>query len=460
MLGETPVYFISIKPSKLRFAEFPLQSQVNDAIRVRVNERSDLHYIDIVRPMLANGEPKDIFEPDNLHMTRAGYLIWTRAVRAALLPNAAAEARRCRRADQGESLSRDLLTYRAFGKTDTGRAIELYRLRNHQGLEAQIATYGGVVTSLRVPDRSGHFDDVVLGYDSLAGYLKDPAYFGALIGRYANRIALGRFSLNGVAYALSTNDGPNALHGGKVGFDKVVWTVSEAKVTEAGPQLTLSYFSRNGEEGYPGNLNVTARYTLTEDNSLRLEYTATTDRDTVVNLTQHSYFNLRGSERRGDVLSHIITIQADRFTPVDATLIPTGELRPVEGTPFDFRRPTAIGARLGEADDQIRFGKGYDHNWVLNKSTGVLSADATVYEPESGRVLEVLSTQPGLQFYSGNFLDGSITGKGGWTYRFRSGFCMEPQHFPDSPNHPKFPSAVLRPGQTYRSTIIYRFKTR
>jgi len=320
-------------------------------------------------------------------------------------------------------------------------------------------TYGGIVVGLTAPDRHGRYADVVLGYDTLAGYLKSSPYFGALIGRYGNRIAGGRFTLNGTAYTLATNDGPNTLHGGKIGFDKVVWKVASAGVTAHGPQLRLTYLSRGGEEGYPGNLSITATYTLTEDDALRLEYRATTDRDTVVNLTQHSYFNLRG---KGDVLGHAVQINADRFTPVDKTLIPTGELRPVEGTPFDFRTPTAIGARIGNADEQLRSGTGYDHNWVIGgrAETSDVRLDATVYEPETGRVLEVFSDQPGLQFYSGNFLDGSIVGRGGQRYEFRSGFCMEPQHFPDSPNHPDFPSTVLRPGGVYHSTIVYRFSAR
>jgi aldose 1-epimerase len=356
-----------------------------------------------------------------------------------------------------EAWSLDQLTHAPFGKTVQGVQIWRYTLHNRHGMQAQIVTYGGIVTSLRVPDRSGHFDEVVLGYDDLASYLKASPYFGALIGRYGNRIARATFTLDGTVYHLVANDGPNSLHGGRVGFDKVVWTVDRATITLRGPQLVLSYVSRNGEEGYPGTLRVTAMYTLTEDNALRLDYTATTDKDTVVNLTQHSYFNLRGW---GDVLGHVVQINADRFTPTDATLIPTGELKPVEGTPFDFRKPTAIGARIGNQDEQLRFGKGYDHNWVLNTPRGELALDATVYEPESGRVLKVLSTQPGLQFYTGNFLDGSIVGKGGQRYGFRAGFCLEPQHFPDSPNEPAFPSTVLKPGQLYRNTIIYRFTTR
>jgi len=351
------------------------------------------------------------------------------------------------------------ITGAPFGATPSGAAVQLYTLRNRHGMQARIASYGGIVTSLTAPDRAGHYADVVLGYDTLAGYLKESPYFGALIGRYGNRIAHGRFTLNGATYILATNNGPNTLHGGRVGFDKVIWKVTNMRVTARGPQLTLSYLSRDAEEGYPGNLSVTAVYTLTEDNALRLEYRATTDKETVVNLTQHSYFNLRGADNPGDVLGHVVEIKADHYTPVDGTLIPTGELRPVAGTPFDFRKPTAIGARIDDADEQLRFAKGYDHNWVLSTRAGELAVDATVHEPQSGRVLEVLSTQPGLQFYTGNFLDGSITGRGGWVYRFRNGFCMEPQHFPDSPNHPDFPSTLLKPGQTYRNTIVFRFTT-
>jgi aldose 1-epimerase len=345
----------------------------------------------------------------------------------------------------------------SFGKAPNGVAVERYTLHNRHGMEARIVTYGGIVTHLTAPDRKGHMGDVVLGYETLTDYIKSSPYFGALIGRYGNRIAKGQFTLNGVQYKLATNNGPNALHGGVTGFDKVVWKATRAVVTPDGPQLTLTYLSRDGEEGYPGNLNVTAVYTLTGDNALRLDYTATTDKDTVVNLTQHSYFNLRG---QGDVLGHVVQINADRFTPVDDTLIPTGQLQPVDGTPFDFRKPTAIGARLNVSDEQLRFGKGYDHNWVINKTPEKLALAATVYEPETGRLLEVSSTEPGLQFYGGNFLDGSLTGKGGRVYAFRNGFCMEPQHFPDSPNKAEFPSVALKPGQTYRNTIIYRFSAR
>jgi len=353
-----------------------------------------------------------------------------------------------------------------YGYTPAGVAVERYNLRNARGMEAQIATYGGTVTRLTAADRDGRYADVVLGYDSLDGYLHSSAYFGALVGRYANRIARGRFRLRGVSHTLAINDSPNSLHGGCVGFDKVVWTVTAALVAPQGPQLTLHYLSLDGEEGYPGNLSVHAVYTLTEDDALRLEYAATTDADTVINLTHHSYFDLRGSgdvrgtrhvHPTGDVLGHLVTIPADLYTPVDSTLIPTGELQSVAGTPFDFRKATAIGARIAQANQQLIFAGGYDHNWVINKEPGQLGLVATIDEPAGGRRLEVYSTQPGLQFYSGNALDGSIIGKQGHVYERRSGLAVEPQHFPDSPNHPDFPSTTLHPGEIYRNTIEYRF---
>lgn len=316
-------------------------------------------------------------------------------------------------------------------------------------------TYGGIIQSLKVPDKNGRLGDVVLGFNDLADYETNSPYFGALIGRYGNRIARGHFTLDGVTYTLATNNAPNSLHGGLKGFDKRVWH-AEPGMSEQGSTLKLTYTSHDGEEGYPGTLKVTALYTLTGDNSIRLDYTATTDKDTVVNLTQHSYFNLAG---HGDILNHVVYLDADKFTPVDATLIPTGELKPVAGTPFDFRTPTAIGARIGEDNQQLKFGGGYDHNWVVNHQMGELGLDARVTEPTTGRVLEVWSTEPGLQFYSGNFLDSTITGKGGQVYPRRGAFAMEPQHFPDSPNQSGFPSVVLHPGQTYHNTIIYKFLT-
>jgi aldose 1-epimerase len=287
-------------------------------------------------------------------------------------------------------------------------------------------------------------------------YGKDACPFPITCTQYGNRIAKGRFTLDGHEYQLAIDNGPDTPHGGFNGFDKVIWTVTKASVTPEDPQLTLTYLSRDGEEGSPGNLHVTAVYTLTEDNALRLDHTATTDKDTVVNLTQHSYFNLR---THGDILGHVVQINADSFIPVDSTLNPTGELRAVAGTPFNFRRPTAIGARIDGLEHQLKFAKGYDHNWVIDRADPGLAFQATVYERETGRVLEVSSTEPGLQFYSGNFLDATFIGKGGWVYAIRNGLTLEPQHFPDSPNHTNFPSVVLKTGQTYHNTIVYRFST-
>jgi aldose 1-epimerase len=336
-----------------------------------------------------------------------------------------------------------------------GEAVRLYTLRNAGGAEMRLTNYGGIVTSFVVPDRGGRLGDVVLGYDNLEGYLKASPYFGCLVGRCGNRIANARFTLNGVTRQLAVNNGPNSLHGGLRGFDKVVWQAGTIDGPD-GPALELGYLSPDGEEGFPGNLAVKALHTLTRDNGLRIDFTATSDQDTIVNLTHHSYINLAG---RGDILGHFAQIMADRFTPVDNTLIPTGELRPVAGTPLDFRRPVRIGARIGEKDEQLEFGGGYDHNWVPDKPPGKLDVVARVSEPESGRVLEVLSTLPGVQFYTGNFLDGSITGKGGRVYEKRHGFCLEPQFFPDAINHPNFPSTVLKPGEVWRHSIIYRFTT-
>lgn len=342
-----------------------------------------------------------------------------------------------------------------FGKMPDGAAIYVYTLTNVHGVEARIINYGGIVVSLKVPDRMDKKSDVVQGFDSLDGYLnpKEP-YFGALIGRYGNRIGHARFMLDGHEYKLAKNDGDNSLHGGTRGFDKRVWTPNEVP----DGRLELNYISKDGEEGYPGNLNVKVTYTLTDNNELKIEYDATTDKDTVLNLTNHSYFNLKGAGE-GDILDHRVTINADRFTPVDAGLIPTGELRSVAGTPFDFRQPNAIGARINNNDEQLKLGKGYDHNWVLNKSGDALTLAARVEEPSSGRVLEVYTTQPGLQFYTGNFLDGTLKGKGGKVYGHRAALCLETQHFPDSPNKPNFPSTVLKPGQRFRSTTVYRFRT-
>ncbi|HEX3856772.1 MAG TPA: aldose epimerase family protein [Verrucomicrobiae bacterium] len=343
-----------------------------------------------------------------------------------------------------------------FGKMPDGAPVEIYTLRNGNGMESQIMTLGGTVTSLKTPDKNGRLDDVVLGYEALDGYLKNNPYFGGLIGRYGNRIGGAEFILDGKTCVLAKNHGLNSLHGGVKGFDKVIWKTIRAEAGADGPQLELYYLSKDGEEGFPGNLDVTAIYTLTEDNALRLNFSAVTDKPTLCNLTHHSYFNLAG---RGDILGHEVFINADKFTPVNESLIPTGELKSLDGTPLDFRRPTAIGARIDSDDEQLKFGRGYDHNWVINKPAGELGLVARTTEAATGRILEVFSTEPGLQFYSGNFLDGSITGKGGTIYKRRHGFCMEPQHFPDSPNKPNFPSAVLRPGQVYRNTIICKFST-
>jgi aldose 1-epimerase len=319
-------------------------------------------------------------------------------------------------------------------------------------------TFGGIVVSLKVPDKNGKLDDVVLGFDSPGDYVKNHDYFGALIGRYGNRIAKGKFALDGKDYVLATNNGPNHLHGGKFGFDQRVWEADEAE-SEPGRALVLKYVSKDGEEGYPGTLSVKVRYAVTDSNELKIEYSAITDKPTIVNLTQHSYFNLAG-QGSGDILGHELTIVADRFTPVDSTLIPTGELRPVEGTPMDFRVPVAIGARINQKDQQLIFGGGYDHNWVLTRKDSTLSLAASLHDPTSGRVMDVWTTEPGLQFYSGNFLNGSAVGKGGKTYNYRNGLCLETQHFPDSPNKPQFPSTVLRPGENYMTTTLYRFLAR
>lgn len=346
------------------------------------------------------------------------------------------------------------ITRQRFGRTAEGIPVDLFTLTNRNGMEVKITNYGGIVVSVKVPDRNGTLGDVVLGYDTLEGYLKDNRpYFGAIIGRYANRIAKGRFTLDGREYRLAQNDGENHLHGGIKGFDKVVWKASPVR-TRQGVGVRLTYRSRDGEEGYPGTVLVTVTYTLTDANELRIDYLARTTKKTILNLTHHSYFNLAGT---GDILEHRLRINADLFTPVDRTLIPTGEIRSVKGTPLDFTRPTPIGARIEQKDEQLLFGHGYDHNWVLNKSDAPLTLAARVEEPRTGRVLEVYTTEPGLQFYSGNFLDGSITGKANRVYGRRAGFCLEAQHFPDSPNKPHFPSVVLSPGQQYRQTTVYKF---
>ena len=346
------------------------------------------------------------------------------------------------------------VTKESFGSVD-GQGVDLYTLKNSSGAEAKITNYGGIVVSLKVPDRNRKFDDVVLGFNDLDSYLKGHPYFGAVIGRYGNRIAKGRFTLNGAEYKLAVNNGENHLHGGLKGFDKVVWTAQEQK-SAAGPAVRLTYLSKDGEEGYPGNLQVTLVYTLTNKNELRIDYTATTDKDTVLNLTHHSYFNLDG-EGNGDILNHRLTINANRFTPTDAGSIPTGELRNVVGTPFNFLTPMAIGARINQDYEQLKLGNGYDHNYVVNGRMGTLRRAARVTAPISGRVMEVWTTEPGVQLYTGNFLDGTLTGKSGKVYQRRYGFCLETQHYPDSPNKPSFPTTTLKKGATFHSTTIYRF---
>jgi len=344
----------------------------------------------------------------------------------------------------------------AFGTLPGGAPVELYTLRNAQGMEVKISTYGGTITSWTAPDKTGKYEDITLGCDSLAGYLRGTPYFGAIIGRYGNRIAKGTFTLDSATYTLATNNIGNHLHGGIQGFDKVLWTATPFDGEE--PNLKLTYLSKDGEEGYPGNLSVTVVYTLLKDNALKIDYTATTDKATIVNLTNHAYINLSG---KGDILSHELTLNADRFLPVDSTLIPTGELRPVAGTVFDFTQSTPIGARINDpADIQINYGLGYDHCWVLSDSSGDLRPAATLFEPQSGRVMDVLTTEPAVQFYSGNFLDGTVRGKGGVMYRYRTGLCLETQHYPDSPNQPAFPGTALRPGETYETTTVYKFSVR
>jgi aldose 1-epimerase len=345
----------------------------------------------------------------------------------------------------------------SFGKTGDGRPVDLYTLTNSKGLEVRAMTYGGIIVSLRVPDKNGKLGDIVLGHETLDGYLVNPPYFGVIVGRYANRIANATFTLDGAKYTLAKNDGPNSLHGGVNGFNKQIWEANEFKNAK-GVGVAFTYLSKDGEEGYPGNLKVKVSYTLTDENQLILDYEATTDKATPLNLSQHSYFNLAG-EGNGDILGHHLMLNADRFTPVDKTLIPTGELRSVKGTPMDFTKPTAIGARINEDYEQLVVGHGYDHNWVINRKDDSLTLAARVHEPTTGRILEVFTTQPGVQFYSGNFLDGTITGKQGHVYKRRYGLCLETQHYPDSPNHPDFPSAILRPGQTFHSETVFKFST-
>lgn len=371
----------------------------------------------------------------------------------------------------GGCMSREESTMKTWGTTAAGQEVHLYTLTNAKGMIAEISDYGGTVVRLQVPDRNGKLDDVALGYNTVAEYQKPDysPYFGCLVGRIGNRIAKGSFSLDGKTYALAQNNFPNGtschLHGGVIGFDKVVWKAEN--VSKDGCQgLKLRYLSKDGEEGYPGNLDVTVTYWLTADNGLKIDYLATTDKATPVNLTNHLYFNLAG-EGNGDILGHVAQFAAKNYTPVDKGLIPSGVISPVEGTPFDFTAPHAIGERVNADNEQLTFGGGYDHNWVLDNQTGKLALAATVTEPSTGRILEVLTTEPGLQFYVGNFLpkpeetaDKQKTGKRGKLYHYRNGFCLETQHYPDSPNQPTFPSIILRPGQKYETTTVYRFSAK
>ena len=350
------------------------------------------------------------------------------------------------------------VTKQPFGKMPDGTQIDVYTLTEGK-IEARIITYGGIVVSLKTPDKSGKMDDIVLGFDNLDQYVKvsnapGNPFFGALIGRYGNRIGNAQFKLEGKEYHVPANDGKNSLHGGPHGFNNQVW-----KGKEIPNGVELTYLSKDGEAGYPGNLSVTVRYTLS-NSGLHIDYSATTDKPTVLNLTNHSYFNLAG-QGNGDILNHELTLHASKFTPVDSTLIPTGELRPVANTPFDFLKPHRIGERINVDDEQLKIAKGYDHNWVVDsQGAGKLTDTAEVYEPTTGRVLRVSTTQPGVQFYTGNFLDGTLKGKGGKTYLHRGGFCLETQHFPDSPNHPKFPTTELKPGQRFHSTTVFSFSAR
>ena len=356
---------------------------------------------------------------------------------------------------------RGTIRKQSFGKTSSGEQIDLYSLSNQKGMEVAITNFGATIVTLRVPDRAGKAADVVLGFDTLEGYETGKSYFGATVGRYANRIGGGTFSIDGKTCTLPKNNGNNTLHGGIVGFNKKVWKAREISA-KGGESLELSYLSSDGEEGFPGNLSVKVVFTLPSDrNELKIDYSATTDKDTVLNLSNHSYFNLAG-EGNGDILDHVMRLHAKQFTPVDKTLIPTGELSDVAGTPMDFNTATPIGKRINDNYEQLVFGKGYDHNWVLARSGGgnglTLAAEAS--DPKSGRTLEVLTTEPGVQFYSGNFLDGSAKGKGGKAYGQRAAFCLETQHFPDSPNHPNFPSTLLKPGAVYQSETVFRFSTK
>ncbi|WP_321474501.1 aldose epimerase family protein [uncultured Paludibaculum sp.] len=360
----------------------------------------------------------------------------------------------CKKAEQERTSS---VTTQDFGKTEKGEALSLYTLKNRNGVELSVTNYGARVVALKTPDAHGNVADITLGFETAKGYEGANPYFGAIVGRYGNRIAKGKFKLDGKEYTLAKNNGENSLHGGLVGFDRVVWSGRAEDVGGVG-KVTLTYTSKDGEEGYPGTLNVTVTYTLNNNDEIQIDYLATTDKATVLNLTNHTYFNLAG-EGKGDILNQLMQVNADKFTPVDAGLIPTGELKDVTGTPFDFRKPTAIGARINDKDEQLMLGKGYDHNYVLNRTGSGLVQAARAEDAASGRVLEVWTTEPGVQFYTGNFLDGTVAGKNGVHYAQRSAFCLETQHYPDSPNHPDFPSTVLKPGEEYKTTTVWKLRT-
>ncbi len=345
------------------------------------------------------------------------------------------------------------ITKESFGQTPDKQTVVLYTLTNPNGIKAKITNYGAILVSLETPDRNGNFGDIILGFDTLDGYLKEHPYFGVIVGRYANRIGAAKFKLKDVEYKLAANNGANHLHGGIKGFDKVVWNVEDVKAADDMATVKLSYLSKDGEEGYPGSLNCSVIYTLTKDNELRIDYEAKTDKTTVVNMTNHAYWNLAG-QGNGDILGHELMLNADKYTPVDEGLIPTGEIKEVKDSPMDFTKSMTIGSRISQVTG------GYDHNYVLNSGGGKLALAAKVYEPTTGRVMEVTTTEPGIQLYSGNFLDGSITGKSGKVYKKHYAFCLETQHFPDSPNKPQFPSVVLKPGEKYQTVTVHKFSTK
>ncbi|HBG28218.1 MAG: galactose mutarotase [Planctomycetes bacterium GWF2_41_51] len=357
------------------------------------------------------------------------------------------------------AIAKDICQIQDFGSLPDGTSAKLYTLTNKNGMNIQVTNYGGIIVRLYAPDKNNAFSDVVLGYERVEDYIKSSPYFGAIAGRYANRIGNGEFSLDGKNYKLAKNNNGHHLHGGLIGFDKVIWEMKPVN-TFKGAALKVHYLSKDGEEGYPGNLDITVTYTLTNKNEVMVDYKATTDKITVCNLTQHSYFNLK-SQGNGDILNHQLMLNADSFTPVDAGLITTGQILPVKGTPMAFTIPTAIGARINEDYQQLKYGRGYDHNWVLNKKhPKELSLAASVYEPNTGRYMEVWTTEPAIQFYCGNFLDGSNVGKEGKVYNFRNGFCLETQHYPDSPNKTQFPSVILKPGEKYIHKTVFKFKTK